>query len=127
MRHQVNQVNAQSKSKLANTDLARAVAWGVLALYVVTLLIAQQFVESVFVVSQSERSQIISQQFRGDDHLLLSLQDIANKKTSAEVVSGLKDLYLSLGLTFPQLEVVELSDNGDFMIKEVHKNSRTSF
>lgn len=123
----MNKIDAQIKSRVANTDLARTVAWGVLALYVIALLIAQQFVESVFVVSQSEKSQIISQQFKGDEHLLTSLQEISDKKPSTEVVAALKELYLSLGLTSPQLEVVELSAEGDFMIRETHKNSRTSF
>lgn len=123
----MNKIDAQSKSRVANTDLARTVAWGVLALYVIALLIAQQFVESVFVVSQGEKSQIISQQFKGDEHLLASLQEISNKKSSSEVVAELKELYISLGLTSPQLEVVQLSAEGDFMIREVHKNSRTSF
>ena len=123
----MDNISAQAKKHIATVDLLRSVAWGLLALYVVVLLVAQQFVVGVFVVSQSEKSQILSQQFQSNEHLLSSIQEISNKKTSAEVVEGMREFYQTLGLTLPPLEVVELGSASEFLVRETQKKSRTSF
>lgn len=120
-------ISAQAKKQLATIDLLRSIGWGLLALYVVVLLVAQQFIVGVFVIPPEEKAQIIQQKFQENEKIVLSIREISDKKTSTEVMVGIKSLYDALGLSMPPLEVVNLNSSGDFIVREAQKKSRTSF